>query len=190
MARSFRRLLDRAVFAERDEDIVAPFLVDERRSGFGGGEHVGDRRELFVFEAECAGDILRFGAAAAHAHRNNLADVAELIDCQDRLTGALEVFQRRRRHDRLDAGQILGGEHGAAKSFGDVDLLQPRVRDWTAHEGHVARAGEMVIADVLASPAQESFIFLAKDRGSDSVPRHAAASQYSSLNKGAVRTVA
>ena len=31
--RGLRNLLDRAVFAELDEDIVAPLLVDERRAG-------------------------------------------------------------------------------------------------------------------------------------------------------------
>jgi hypothetical protein len=37
-------LIHRAVFRERDEDIVAPLLVHQWRVGFQGSQHIGDRR--------------------------------------------------------------------------------------------------------------------------------------------------
>src|ERR1700683_992283 len=67
---------------------------------------------------------------------------------------------------------MLRGENNVAKSFGNADLPQPRMGDRTAHERHIARAGEAVIADILPASAEEPLILLAKYRGSDSELGH------------------
>ncbi len=175
----FRNFLDRTVLAEHNEEIVAPLLVDERRADPARRQHVGYRRQFVEFETDLARYIFRFCPGRRHAHRDNFADVAELARRQDRFARTLESLQRRRRDDRLDVGQIRGREHGAAKSLRDVHLLEPRMRDRTAHEGYVAHAGETEIADILSASAQKPVVLLPKHRSSDSVLRHPAASAVS-----------
>ena len=104
-------LLDVAVLGEFDEDVVLPVLVDQRRAGLLRGDHVGDGRQLVVFDADAARDVLGLGAGRRHAHGDELADEAQLAGRQDRLGRRLEAADGRRGRDRLDAGQVVGGEH-------------------------------------------------------------------------------
>ena len=106
MAAVSSHALDRAVLEELDEDVVAPLVVHQGRARTAGGEHVGHRRQLLVVDLTSGGDVLGFGARAADAHGDDLADVAHLARRQDRLARMLEAAQRRRRADRLDAGKI------------------------------------------------------------------------------------
>jgi hypothetical protein len=75
--------------------------------------------------------------------------------------------------DRLDVGQITRGENGALVPIGNVHVANPAMRDRTSHEGDLARVGNAEIGDILASPAQESVVFLAQNGSSDALARHA-----------------
>jgi hypothetical protein len=47
------------------------------------------------------------------------------------------------------------------------------MRDRTSHEGDFAGVGNAEIGDILASPAQESVVFLAQNGSPDALARHA-----------------
>ena len=82
-----------------------------------------DDRQLVEFDRDGAGDVLGLAAAFGRAHGDDLADEAKLAGGQDRLRRTLEALQRWRRYDRLDAGEIVGGEDRVAKPLRDTDFL-------------------------------------------------------------------
>ena len=75
-------------------------------------EHVDDRRQFLVFDDDLRRDVFRLGARVGDAHRDQLADMADLVGDQRRLLRRLEAGQRRYRPDAGDALQVLGGENG------------------------------------------------------------------------------
>ena len=165
-------LVDGAVFAELDEDVVAPLLVHQRRAGLASLQHVGDGRQFFQFERDGAGNVLCLRAGRRQAHGDHFADVANLVSRQDRLDGIFETFQRRGRDDGLDAGQMFGGEDDIPELLGNVDSLKSCMGNGAAHKSDVASAGHADIADILSPATQKSIILLARGRGSDSVFCH------------------
>ncbi len=110
------------VLGEGDEDVVLPMLVHERRIRCLRRQHVGDRGKLVVFDDHPARDVLGLRPRAGQADRDDLADVAELVGCEDRLGRMLEAAQRRIGGNRLDAGEVLGREHRVAAFLGHRDL--------------------------------------------------------------------
>jgi hypothetical protein len=157
------------VLGERDEDVVLPAFVHERRARLLGGKHVGHRRELVVVDTHPARDVLGFRARPRHAHGDDLAHEAQLVGRQDRLGRDLEPAQRRIGRDRLDAGKVLRGDDRVLELVRHRHAAQAGMRDRAAHERHVAGPGHADVGDVLPLPAQEPLILLAQDRDSDSM---------------------
>ena len=92
------------------EDVVAPVLVDQRRVGVAGGQHVGDRRQDLEIDRHGVGHVLGLGPGPGDADRDRLAHLAHLVRRQRRLGRGLEPRQRRDRADRLDARHVGVGE--------------------------------------------------------------------------------
>src|SRR5262249_50488052 len=156
------------IFAELDENVVAPLFMHQGRSRLTSLEHIDDGRQLVEFKCNGAGNVLCFRPRRCHAHCNHFADIANLVSCQDRFDGVFKTLKRRRGNDGLNAGQMRCGENDLAELFGDVDFLDPRMGYGTAYECNLASARHADIADILSASAQEPIILLAWDRGSDS----------------------
>ena len=150
---AFDAVVEGAIVAKLDEDVVAPFLVHERRVGLECGEHVGDGRQFLEVERHRGRDVFRLRAGVGDAHRDDLADVADLVGRKQVLGGSLEALERRRGDDRIDAGQILGGVNGAAVLRRNVDALETRMGDRAADKRDLAHSSDTEIADVLAFAA-------------------------------------
>jgi hypothetical protein len=166
--RGFGGFVNWTIFAELDENVVAPLLVHQRRAGLSSLEHVRDGRQFIKFKRDGAGDVLCFRARRSHTHCNHFADIANLVSRQDRFDRVFETLKRRGRNDRPDAAQVFCGENDVSKLFRDADFLDPRMGHGAAHERDLASASHADIADILSSSTQEPIILLARDRRSDS----------------------
>ena len=96
------------------------------------------------------GDVFGFGARARNAHRDRLADVADLVLRQRPKVRGFEALERRDGADRLYAVEILHGEHARLESGGLADAEDASVRDRRAHEGDFEHARAPDVADELA----------------------------------------
>jgi hypothetical protein len=146
--------------------------MHQGRVGLAGLEHVGDDGEFFEFKRNRAGNVLRFRPGRRQTHCDHLADIADLVSRQDRLDRIFETFEGRGRNDGFDPGEMFCGENGISESFGDVDLLKPRMGDGAAHKGNIASARHANIAHILSPSTEEAMVLLARDRGSDSILCH------------------
>ncbi len=160
------------VDAGRQEQVVAPGLVHQRRAGLAGGEHVAHDRQGLEIELDLAREILGLRARRRHAHRHQLADIAHLAGGEDRLHRGLEAGKRGVGADGGDPGQVLGNEHPVADRRRDADGLDAPMGQRAAHEGHVQHAGQLDIADVLAPPTQVAVVLLAGEPRADALVRH------------------
>src|SRR5207244_5243949 len=79
----------------------------------------------------------------------------------------LEAGKAGGRADRLDPGEIRGGEDAALELRRDADMADPRMRDWAAQEGDLQHAGQRDVADELTAAAQMAVILLAQDPRAD-----------------------
>ena len=108
-----------------------------------------------------------------HAHRDELADVADLAGGEHRLLRNLEAGQCRHRADRLDAVEIRGGEDAIRVLRRDRYAANARMRERAAHERDVLHAGKTDIGDKLAAAAHEAVVLLAQEPRAYSLFRHA-----------------
>ena len=166
--RRFARRLDVAEIDRfLDEEIVAPFLVEERRAGCHRRQHVGDRRQLVIGDLDPLDEILRLVAGRGDAHRDGLADESDFAAGEAGQHRRLEAGDVRHRADRQDTGEIRGDEDAVADARRNFDRLQPRMRHGAAQEGDLLSAREAEIGDELAAPAQMASIFLAPQARAD-----------------------
>src|SRR5260370_33846088 len=113
----FGYIFDLAVFSERDDDVVAPLVMNEWRAGLTGRKHIDHDRQFLEFECNRGRNVFRFSARRRHAHRDHFSDIAYLLDGEDWFDRILGILERRRRDDRPDAAQILCGEKRRPKLF-------------------------------------------------------------------------
>ena len=158
--RGLRHRFDGTVEAHFEENISLDRIVHEHAAGLLRLEHVDNRRQFFVFDDDFGRDVLGFGARIGHAHRDQFADVADLVDHQGRLLRDLKPRQRRNRADRLDAGQVLGGENRGSQMLGNTNAGEARMRHRAADKRHLAHAREPDIRNVLAAAVKETIVLL------------------------------
>ena len=118
-----------ALVADLDIDVVTPGLMDQRRVRFARLHHVDDGGQLFDIQPNLDRHVFGFGPRVGHAHGDQLAHLAHLVDHQRRLLRGLEAGQRRHRAYRPNVGQVLGGEYGPFQMIGDLDALDPAMSD-------------------------------------------------------------
>ena len=99
-------------------------------------------------------------ARIGDAHRDQFADVADLVGDQRRLLRRLKPGQRRDRPDRPHAGQVLGGENRRSQLIGNANSGEPRMRHRAADKGDLAHARKPDIGDILAAAMKEAIILL------------------------------
>ncbi len=76
------------------------------------------------------------------------------------------------RADRLDAGEIGGGEDGILMRVGNGDAADARMGERAAHEGDVLHAGKVEIGHELAAAAHQAVVFLAEKARADALLFH------------------
>jgi hypothetical protein len=131
--------------------------------------HIMDGRKLLKVQRHRSRDILCFRPRRRQAHRDELADVTHFAGGEHGLFRYLEPGQARNGADWFDPGQIRSREHDIAITFRHVDGPYPRMCQRAANKGDVLQAGETDIGHVLAAPAHEAVVFLAKQPGSDAL---------------------
>ena len=70
---------------------------------------------------------------------------------------------------RMDAGEILRGEHAATIALGYVDAADQRMRQRTAHEGHILQAGKTNVGHELAATPHQPVVFLSRQACADAL---------------------
>jgi len=154
------------------KDVVSPMLVQQRRVGTPRRKHVMDRRQFVEVDLDGGGDILGLGPRIGHARGDEFAHLTHLVDGQHRLLRHLEPGKRRHRHDRLHILQVGCRIDAIAVDFRHPDLAHLRMRKRRAEEGDILHAGQTDIGHILAAPAKETIVLLARQRGADALFRH------------------
>src|SRR5579871_6774138 len=79
------------------------------------GVDIDDGGQLIELQLDLLAEVFSLGACRRDAHRDGLADHADLVCSEGRIVGELESGQAARRAHRLHAGgrQIPGGEDAA-----------------------------------------------------------------------------
>ena len=146
-----------------EKDVVAPMFVHQRRARGARLKHVRNHRQRFDVDLDRGREILRIGACIGETGGDNLADIAHLVGCQDRL-------QR-----RLEPGQCGIGPNGShAVTIGRDEAMvgglrglgaapAPAVCDRASQERHLAHAEPLYIGHELALARQKAGVLLAPD---------------------------
>ncbi|OIQ65135.1 hypothetical protein GALL_533100 [mine drainage metagenome] len=145
-------------------------LVDQCCSRVACSEHVVDGGKLFEIQRHRGRDILGLGPRRSHAHGDELSDMSHLAGRKNRLLGYLEAGQAGYSADRLDPAQICGREDDIAVPLGHVDIPYPGMRQRAADKGNILQACDPDIGHVLAAPAHEAIVFLAKQTRTHPLP--------------------
>ena len=120
------------------------------------GESVDQNGQLVELDFHLLGQVFGFGSRRRNAHRNRLADEANLAVCQRMPLGELVSRHRGRRDHGGCFGQVRPDEHASLAAWRLRDAPDAAVRNRTAQECDFALAGEDHVRDIIPAPAQET----------------------------------
>ena len=141
---------------EVEQDVIAPFVVDEWRLFPQRIRHGDDRRQRLEFHLDAGGEILGFARGRGEHHRDRLADMAHLSGGQDRPIRRLEAGQFRGRAHAADTGKVAGMKDALLRALRFAHRDDTRMGVRRAHEGRVQHPGQINVGAELAAPLQEA----------------------------------
>ena len=160
------------------QQVGAITLVQQRRPGFECGQRVDRRRQYLQIELHQLGRVFGDVAVFRHDHRHRFADMAHLVERQQRLARIDDLvlhagapFARQRQllvtHRRQRALQLhpihRQPDPGQGARAGEVDAADACVRVRAAHEHHMAHARQHHVGDELALADQQPRILAPRD---------------------------
>ena len=150
-----------------DQDVVAPFVMNERRHFLQRIRHGHDRRQRLEIDLDQRRNVLGFRARRSKRHRNRLADVAHFADGKDRPIGRLEARQLRRRAHLADAAEVLGDINAVLEPLRLAHRDDAGVGMGAAHEGGVQHARQRDVGAELAAAFEKARVLEPRQSGAN-----------------------
>ena len=163
-------------------DVAGGVLVDRGRAVIERGHDVGHRVERLVVDGDPFGGVAGEVAVLRHDDSHSIADVADRVGRDHRVSRSLQVWQQPADRDHAgNAGRrdVARREHGenAGKRLGGggVDAADPGMSVRAANDRGMRHAGGLEVVGVLAAAGDERRVFPALDRGAE-YPCHVSSS--------------
>ena len=134
------------------------------------GERAHDMRQRLPIDVHRLGGVLRLFQRVGHHEGDRIADVAHLVARQDRIERHrdIDALQHAGRRQRPEPGGIVGGQHqahpGQRAHAVEIDDAEAGVRMRRAQHHRVQGGRRGEIGDVMALPAQQRVVLLARER--------------------------
>ena len=144
-------------------------------SGLGGLGDVDNGAQHLIVHIDQLGGVLGLFQCFGHHHGNVVANVAHLVQRQDRVRRLLHGLAvgagdqpAARQAANLGVSHVLANQHihHAGRGLGsfDVDALDAGMRMRRTHEHRVGLAGDVDVVGVLATAGEKAIVFFATDR--------------------------